>query len=215
LKVDNPSGFETRHFLALDHGKVQVDAGSLRQARVVLPTVSLRGIHVNLERSGGRTNYGAILANLERLEEPGQAPQEPADQARGFVIQDLVISDVNAHVQFSSIAGKTALDVNVPEIRLHNIGSGSDGGVPMSGVVAVVAKAVLKAIADQRGDLPIGLARDLRAELGRLAAVRIEVPRAITGAGEELEREAGKRLRGAAEQALKGVGGLLQRDKRD
>jgi hypothetical protein len=204
LGVSNPPGFDRPHFLALRSGRVHARViRLLREDPVVIDRIELEGIAVSLERKGGKTNYDTILANLGTSE----SEPVPADDAAGpgVVIRELVIRDVDAHIALSPVGGKlTELDVNVPEIRLSNLGSQQDP-VELRELFGTVTKAVLDAVARRSDLLPADLARDLRGRLGRLEDVPIELPGSVGEAQQKLKESTPEKLR-------EGLKGLLRRE---
>jgi hypothetical protein len=206
LRVANPEGFERPHFLSLDRGNVHVRLPSLMQDKIVVPSLTVSGLEMSLERSRGRTNYGVILDNLAKLEsKESQAASEAGEaESKGFVIRELVIREVTARARFVVPGTKPQeFEVKVPEIKLQDVGSGSAAGVSLAELAKVVTTAVLEAVVkSSRGELAQGLARDLRGRLARFERVQIEVPSSV----KELS---GKDLGDAAEKGaelLKGLG---------
>ena len=239
LRVANPPGFDEPHFLRLGSAAVDVDLGSLRQDVVEVPLFALDGIDVALEREGSKTNYEAILQNLERFES-GEAPieekrsqpeeGEPSATQKRFIVKQIVISDVNALLEWSGVASdETALKVSIPEIRLRDIGADNAQGVVMAELTDIIVKAILGAIAQHGTNLPGAVLGSLRSGVGALSSVPIEVvadvgnkavetiseavPEELQGVvrdlGDEAVGQAGKVVGKEATQALEGLGGLL------
>lgn len=182
LNVENPSGFTTPHFLNLGKGGVSVSLGTLRSDVVELPTLTLSGISLNLERTGGKTNYGVILDNVKKLES-GEKPAEPAPSSgkeKLFVIRKVEITDINVHAALSPVqipvggAGDlTKLDIVIPRIVLTDVGSGSQQGLPMRELATVIVKAVLSAVVEKAGNiLPADLLNDLQGQLANLSSLQ-------------------------------------------
>jgi hypothetical protein len=172
LTVSNPDGFETSHFLQLEGGELELRLRSLTDDPIVIPRLELRGIHLNLEQRQGQTNYGIILDHIGGFESSGDDVAEQG--ATNVVLEEVVIGDVAAHVQLLPVAGKlSAVDIEVPDIRLQNIGSGGEG-VPQ--ILAVLTRAVLESVVSQSGNA--AFAGDLR---GRLEGVEEMGTRALEG----------------------------------
>ena len=55
LKIANPDGFQSPHFLHLENGNTQVTLSSLGEDTVVLPTLTLTGIDMHLEKKGDKS----------------------------------------------------------------------------------------------------------------------------------------------------------------
>src|SRR5262249_51919211 len=130
LDVANPAGFKTPHFLNLGEGNVQVSLNTLQQQTVELPYLRLT----------------AIDGNLEKKNESGSSsPSSPSDKK--FVVREITIKDIKVHVDLLPIGGDAAkLDVPIDEIKLTNVGSGTDGGMLMKDLVPTIVKAVLAAV---------------------------------------------------------------------
>ncbi len=220
LTVANPAGFETPHFTHLQEGGVELTFGSLREETVELPTLTLSGLDIHLDKSEGKANYDVILENLSRFESGDDVEKET--DGKKFVINEILIQRIVVHVQLLPIGGDlTKLDVPIDEIRLRNVGSDTDGSVLMSELTSVIIKAVLAAIVQKGGDLiPADVLGDLGqglAGLESLAEMGVDV---ATGLGDRI-KDAGGGLDEVTEgvgDAIKsigdGLGGLLGGDKK-
>jgi hypothetical protein len=220
LAVANPPGFDAEPFLTLRGAHLALDLASLRERTVEAPSLVLKGVVVRLERRRGKTNYGVILDNLSR-EERAQQPRAAHETAgKKFVIGELRIEDVTAQLKLLPQGGRlTELELAIPEIRLTQVGSGSDG-LPVTELAGIVLKGVLEAVSRQGGSLPAGIGGDLQTSLRRLTRVPIGMPGSVPEAGgssggavEELVGGAQRELEEGARKAVRGLGGLLKRDE--
>lgn len=211
LTVANPEGFGAPSFLTLKRGEAAV--GSLRDDPIVIERIELEGVGVTLERGRGGTNYAVILRNLERLSGGPPDPQAETAESTGVVVRELVIRDVGASVRLLPGADLTRLDVEIPEIRLTDLGARTPGGMELAELTGVVTRAILTAVARRSGALPGDMAGELTRRLGRLGRLPIDLPvpeRAESAAGELQERlgEAGEK----AGETIEGLRGILGRD---
>lgn len=175
LIVSNPGGFETPHFLRLEAGELELRLRSLTDDPIVIPRLELRGVHLNLEQRQGRTNYGVILDHMDGAASSGDNVAE--QEATNVVLEEVVIRDVAARVQLLPVAGKlSAIDIEVPDIRLQNVGSGGEG-VPQ--ILAVLTRAVLKSVVSRSGNA--AFARDLRGRLKNVEAMATKALESIEG----------------------------------
>ena len=224
LEVANPPGFEEPQFLDLREALLDVDMETLRQPTVNVPLLALRGIEVDLDKRQGKANYAVILDNLGRFESKEAAPEPSQGRGKLFLVHEVVIRDVEAHVRVVEAGGGLGkLDVVVPEVRVQNLG---DEGQPLTlaELSAVVVKAVLASIAKAGVGLPGGVANALSSGLGRLSDLSLELPEGgklldeaggVVKAGAGAATRAGEAGRSAAEGAgrkLKGLGGRLRGD---
>lgn len=125
------------------------------------------------------------------------------------MIREVLIRDVTVRGQLIPLQGeRTKLEVNVPEIRMRDLGSG-EHGMSMTQLAGVLMKAILAGVAQQSASLPFGLSGDLRRDLARLGKIRVEVPGVATSA----TGRAVQSVKDAAEKAgelLRGLGKRLR-----
>lgn len=174
LSVANPKGFSADPFLRLNGGKLAVSLGSLRTDTVEIPEFSLSGIGLNLEKKLDGANYKVILDNVGRFESKGSsgsASSEPSqDGGKKFVVREIVIKDVTVNAAMAGLGDLGKVSVKIDEIRLNNVGSGSDKGVLMGELVNTILKAILAATL-QKGGLPADLMSELQGSLASLKSL--------------------------------------------
>ncbi|MCI0364901.1 MAG: hypothetical protein L0219_13570 [Phycisphaerales bacterium] len=158
--VSNPEGFKTDHFMTLQQGDVALATSSLMADTIELPTLTLSGIDMNLEKKDGAANYKVILQNLKRFE---SKETKPAEDGKKFVVRKLLIKDVNVHVDLMGGGDLTKVNVPVDVIELHDVGSGGKP-VRISDLMGVILKAVFAAVLDKGGQL---IPADINSELGK------------------------------------------------
>lgn len=229
LEVANPPGFENPRFLRLGEAQLDLDMGTLQQPTVIVQLFAIRAVEVDLDKQRGKANYNVILDNLARFEseevEPDPTPEADAGPGKRFVIQELVIRDVVAHVR--AVEGVPQIDVIVPEVRMRNLG-GEGQPLTAAQVTDVIVKAVLASIAKAGAGLLGGVGSALSSGLGKLAIVSVDLPEggqlaeaavgavsaganAVTdavSAGSDAAGDALEAGRGAAEDAGEAVKGL-------
>ena len=217
MTIANPAGFESPYFTHLGQGDVEVALKTLRQETVELPTLTLTDLEIYLDKKEGKANYDVILENLKRFESQENAQDDAG--GKKFIIEEVLIKNIMVHVQLLPLGGDlTKLDVPIDEVRLHDVGSGTDGSVLMSELTSVIIKAVLAAIVQKGGGLiPSDILGDLGQGLGSLAEIGLDV---ATGLGDRI-KDAGGGLDEVTEglgDAIKsigdGLGGLLGGDKK-
>lgn len=233
LKVANPQGFPAPHFLSLNEAAVAVSLGSLMKDTIEVPTFSLDGIDVHLERREGRSNYQVILDNLEKLsggkgKEPASPTRRP-DEGKKLVIRDLTIRRVTVHVDMLGIEGATAaigdatgasatVTVPINEIKLKDVGKTGTGvggtGVTVGQIADIVVEAIMAAVVQTGGDLlPKDLLNDIGrqlGDLGGLADVGLEVGGQAVDVAAKFGQEATKAIEGAAKDAGSAVEGAAK-----
>ena len=203
LTVANPAGFDQPSFLQLDEAAFEVSLESLSSNLVEAPLLSLNGLHLSLERKNGRTNYQPILERLQALQGPESAPEpesdEPAPEGeqKQFVIHEVLITNVTAHLALIPQGGKlTEVKVTIPELRLQELGH---GGASLPEIIGELTQALLAAVVEAGGqDLPLAMLTDLKAGLGSLEELSMDLGEGASSEiqryGEELGGELGKQL---------------------
>jgi hypothetical protein len=165
LRVDNPEGFPSDHFMTMGSGEVAVDLGTLRQDVVELPRLELDKIDLRLDKKGAESNYKVIIDHLKGLQESKDdgAPPAPEEGGKRFVIKEVVVTDVNVEADLVGGGELTKVRVPIKEIRLTDVGSGSGHkrGLSLSELTGVVVEAILAAVVANAEDLPDDLANDL------------------------------------------------------
>jgi hypothetical protein len=237
LTVANPQGFESPHFVKMGRARLDVSLGTLREDTVNVPLFRLDGVELVLERDAGRTNYGAILRNMQRFESSDPTPPAAAGEAgaeKRFVVHDVVIRDVEARIDMAKEIGDAGkLVARIPEIRLRNIGSGN--GVELTQLTNIIVKAVLEAVAKNGVGLSGVMLAELHTGLGNLAsvpggmfvdmsgaaadqlgrAIPDEISASARKAGDAVAEQAGRALDEDAAKAFKSLGGLFQSKKEE
>lgn len=230
LSVANPPGFAEPAFFAMRSAELELPLQNLTGKRIEIPALVLSGITLDLERNARGTNYGTILANLERFQSaPGGgsaagADQDPRGSGKVFRLGALVLRDIRATVQLLPQAGDlTRVELAIPEVRVQGLAN----DLSMAELCALVVRTVVDAAVRQGGDtLPIELLEDLRGQVEDLeASARAQLEEAAAEAQQGLDQElqeAAKKLGPEAEAAAKkasealgnSLGGLLERNKK-
>ncbi len=215
LKVANPQGFPSDHFLSLGDAGVAVSLGTLQKDTVQLPELRFEDMDVRLEKKDGATNYKVILDNLKKLSGDGKGDKpadKPKEGGKKFVIQEFVLRNVTVH--YDAIGGGIAkVEIPIDEIRLHNVGQTGSGvagsGVSMGELAGLVVKAVLAAAVKNGGGLlPKDVLGDLEgqlAALGDLGGSLSEMGMNVVGEAGKVAEDIGKEAEKAAEEGKKAV----------
>ena len=176
LEVANPPGFEDPRFLHVNQARLDLQTSSLRKPTVIVPLFAIDGLEVDLDKQRGKANYEVILDNLAKFEseEPQPAPEADASPGKRFVIQEVVIRDLLAHVRVVERGGVPQVDLLVPEVRLRDPGGGQ--AMTPAQVTNLLVKTVLASIAKAGAGLPGGVANALSKSLGKLSSVSVDLP---------------------------------------
>lgn len=170
LKIANPKGFQSPHFLNLKNGNTQITLSSLSEDTIILPMLTLTGIDMHLEKNGEVSNYDVIFENLSRFN--SQDKSQDAD-GKKFIIREVVLKDILVHVKVDLlISGETAIDLPIDEIKLENVGSESDGGILLSELTSKLMEILMLEIVKRGGGLiPVDMLDDLGQGLSQLESI--------------------------------------------
>ncbi len=215
--IANPKGYSQKPFFSMGRGFLAVSGTTLMDDVIRVPKLELSKIRVNLEQGASGGNYEKLLEALAK----GQDDRASGADEKRFIIDEVVIVDtvVNAQILPSSGAvGQLVPDVtlNIPEIRLRNVGSESDKGALLSDVASQVMSAVFVQIGGAADQLPGAIGAGFNTALGQLPnlgdlSTRLSgglekgVSDLITGGTQGV----GKELEKMGEGLKKGLGGLL------
>ncbi|HKJ25365.1 MAG TPA: hypothetical protein VKB65_11120 [Myxococcota bacterium] len=203
LRVRNPEGWEAKNFFTIGKGRFGVNLSDFLEEEVAVPELVLEDVYLSLERGPGSSNYGTILAHMQK----GPPPPPSDEPGKRFVIRDLRIRDVEADLRFDAPGPvDKELKVLIPEIRLRNLGSDTEGGMLVSQLWATVMRGVLAAVVREAGGAGGFITRDLAGDLSRLGNVPFQVIGDATSVGGEIAVEAGKK---AGEALGEATGGAL------
>jgi hypothetical protein len=198
LSLANPPGFRPEPFVRLASARATWQSGSILSDTIQMDELLLDGVELNLERVGSGTNYGKILANLEKLSSGDKGNTAASQGGRQLAIRKIEIRNVRAGLRLSGVPlASGSMEVEAPSIVIDDFRS--DGST--TEIVARLTRAVLQAILENvlsagKDIFPADLAKDLGRGLAGLKG-------AVGGGAKDV-------LHGL-EGALKGAGGILKK----
>jgi hypothetical protein len=207
LNVANPPGYKAPSFLSLGSGGVAVSFNSLSKPVVELPKLSLDGLNVALEKSGGKANFNVILDHIKKVADQAGGSGGSGGSSSGgdkkFVVNELSLTNIKISVDLiGGPADLTKVNIPIDEIKLNNVGKTGTGvggtGVTMSQLASIIVEAVLAAAADKGGGiLPADILGDLQgglAGLGNLDNLQMSVAAKAQGTIEKIGGDAAKKV---------------------
>ncbi len=181
LKVSNPEGYDTSHFLLLKDFNVAVNLNSLMKDRVQVPHIILDGLNINLEKKSKSksTNVQQILDHFKTLgsgkkvASKGQGSKK--ERGKEFSVDLLQIKNVSAMAVFAPELGdKGKVEVKVSDITLKNIGSG-DKGLTLDELSVLIVSKVLDAMAKSGQGLPLAFKNQLNTGLQQIKGMTVDL----------------------------------------
>lgn len=156
LKIDNPKGFKSGHFIDMKRLDVELEPKTILAETIRIRTFELDGLDINIEQGPTGSNVDRILESLKRF--GGPEGEKAKDKAGGkkVHVDRIVIRNVVAHYHFlPGLATDEPVTVEVPEIVLNDVTSDDPEGVVVSELVSRVLPVVLAAVADNsQGAVP-------------------------------------------------------------
>jgi uncharacterized protein involved in outer membrane biogenesis len=185
--IDNPSGFGSQRFLQLGSIRAEIPPSALREDTVVIPLIELEGLELSLEGSRQGTNYGRILQNAAGAGGSPKTSGKPSSQGgKRFVVRELVVRDVKAKLAMSGFGSELAsTSIEVPEIRLRDLGSGTQG-VQLAELIAHITRGVVQSVVRKQPELAGALGGELR---GRIEGEARKARETLERFGGALRRE--------------------------
>jgi hypothetical protein len=164
LLVGNPEGFKTPSAITVSKATLALKPGSLLADKVVIKTINLEAPEITFETDLRQNNLSKILSNMREATGAGgkeltkpQQPSQPGETkpSRKLQVDEFVITGGRIHVSASGLVQGTAT-IPLPDIRLHDLGTGPDGITP-----AELTKLVLEAIETKAAQAASGALTDI------------------------------------------------------
>ncbi len=232
LKLDNPDEFKQPHFFQLASTDVAVSLGSLMEDTVVVPTVTLDGLHVvaetSLEKGLPKLNLITIKQTVDSAIGGPSKPADPAKEGKKFVLKTVNVTNMKVTGALTMPGGASVpVNLTIPDFTLTGIGE-KENGVVMKEVIAIVLDAILKKAIEGVGqvggvgldmfqggtDMLKNFGGDALKGLGGAGGEAGKAIEGILGGNKEKSGEGdGQSTEDKVGGALKGIGGMLGGNK--
>jgi len=165
LTLGSPEGFDAPEMFRLGHAHVSVDLGSLRSEEMVVHEVVIDEAEFTLEFSGTKTNWGALMARLEK--EPTEEQEKRKSEKKLRIGR---VAFTNGSVNVKGIPIPVGTTFRLPDLEITELGTG-DGTVAtardvLADVIRQLHRAILGAV---EGVIPAEEMRKIAGELESLA----------------------------------------------
>jgi len=133
--VWNPKGYEAPYALKLGSISVSVDKGTLFKNPIVVNSIELRNPQLALVGTPGGTNLQDLIHNIKSYgssKQPAATPSSASSsgkqtESKKFIVKSVVISGTTLDVSLGAFGQHVNQSLTIPEIRLQNLGTTSDG----------------------------------------------------------------------------------------
>ena len=136
----NPVGFQTKYAFRFDQAELDIDVGSILDDVVIIERVFINHANILYEFNDGKTNFVELKKNLDKNlkkknsdkenkpigEQDKISSQSKTQQSKKIIIRsfEMINTEVEAAMPFAS---SQTLSVQLPNIKLNNIGAKENG----------------------------------------------------------------------------------------
>ena len=136
----NPVGFQTKYAFRFDQAELDIDVGSILDDVVIIERVFINHANILYEFNDGKTNFVELKKNLDKNlkkknsdkenkpigEQDKISSQSKTQQSKKIIIRsfEMINTEVEAAMPFAS---SQTLSVQLPTIKLNNIGAKENG----------------------------------------------------------------------------------------
>ncbi|MBL6727403.1 MAG: hypothetical protein ISP78_01575 [Methylophilaceae bacterium] len=136
----NPVGFQTKYAFRFDQAELDIDVGSILDDVVIIERVFINHANILYEFNDGKTNFVELKKNLDKNlkkknsdkenkpigEQDKISNQSKTLQSKKIIIRsfEMINTEVEAAMPFAS---SQTLSVQLPNIKLNNIGAKENG----------------------------------------------------------------------------------------
>jgi len=136
----NPEGFQTKYAFRFDQAELDIDVGSILDDVVIIERVFINHANILYEFNDGKTNFVELKKNLDKNlkkknsdkenkpigEQDKISSQSQTQQSKKIIIRsfEMINTEVEAAMPFAS---SQTLSVQLPNIKLNNIGAKENG----------------------------------------------------------------------------------------
>lgn len=148
LRVANPDGFPSPHFLEIGGVQTQFQPTSFLSSTIRIPLVVIDNVSVNLDSERGNFNYRKILENLRN------GASQDGDGGSGgkkLVISRLQIRNITAKLTLGVGAGAALAPepITIPEVVLKDLDSDGQNSLALRQLVRTIVETVMRGVAEK------------------------------------------------------------------
>ena len=164
LVIGNPDGFKTAQAISVGKAAVSIAPASLLSDKIVIKSVEVHEPEITFEGNPfGANNLKKIMENVNAVAASvggTNAPATGGEKKAGKKLQvdKFLITGAKVHVSLVGMGGKE-MTLPLPDINLHDLGTGPDGITPaelVKDVLGEITTATIKAVGTAVTDLGKG-----------------------------------------------------------
>jgi uncharacterized protein involved in outer membrane biogenesis len=135
LVVGNPPGFKTPEAIKMGVASISMDPLSVFKEKILIRSIRIEGPEITYDAGLGGNNLNKILANVNAAAKKGEpAPSSKSPEGKEtstkpapkIQVNEFFLSGAKVHVNLSGLSSNQTT-VTLPDIRLKDLGTGSDG----------------------------------------------------------------------------------------
>jgi uncharacterized protein involved in outer membrane biogenesis len=114
LQIHNPQNFGATDFVALQNIDLTMHTGSLLSDTVVLPTITLHGLHISLIQDGLSNNLQEVLAKVQQVRKKNAADGEAGGAGKKLDVGQVRLVDTVLTLSLKNVPGADPQTFEVP-----------------------------------------------------------------------------------------------------
>ena len=153
FKVGNPKGYHKEHAIEVGSVSVKLDMGTLLKEEPIVEHVMVKGVRIDMEVKGTRSNLTEIQENLEKIvgqEEAAAKKKKKSGSGPQPLIRKIALEDMRLSMSSSTL--KNSVPIPLAPIYLKNVGG---KGSSLDETLLALFKALVKT-ADAAGGTIMG-----------------------------------------------------------
>lgn len=148
LAIANPDGFSDGNAFELETINLALDLASLQKPVIVIDSISIAGATINAEQVGSTTNLQVLKNRISKASSGGSSSsssQSEQSSPTKIAIANFEFIDASASVTSQQLGEQS---VEIPSVRLQNIGTPEQGITPESAAQAIMQPLMKTVIAE-------------------------------------------------------------------
>ena len=146
LVIGNPPDYKSPFAMKLNHIQVDVDGDTANGKAIKIEKINIDGAEVNWDgiKGGNLMKIKENVLDFAGLNKDNPSPEpKDSDSENRFYVKEFAFTNAKMHVW---IKGKNVITLDVPDVRLHDIGDPVDGST-MGEIIADIYPKLLSNLA--------------------------------------------------------------------
>ena len=141
LNIKNPSGYKSDNAFSLGKIRLAIDPSSITTDVIRVKDITIVSPKINYELANGKTNINVIKNNIGGGSSDDSGAKQSSSSGKSqksFIIDNIVFTDGSVNTYIAQLEKS----INLPEIKMQNIGSQSNPASAKQVATVVISKIV-------------------------------------------------------------------------